>query len=57
MRSPVLACSISSLNLPSQSSTGARLEINHSVLIKILKPAEVNTIVEPMVPEIDVSAL
>lgn len=56
-------CSCSSLDLtsdfrpfPLKSRSGARLEIVQDVLIKVLKPAEIERIKEPLCPEPDVSS-
>ncbi|SNX87627.1 related to protein hus1, required for S-M and DNA damage checkpoints [Melanopsichium pennsylvanicum] len=48
-KDPLLSFSISS-----QSRTGAKLEVVQDVLIKVLKPAEMSRIVEPLCPEPDV---
>lgn len=48
-KDPLLSFSISA-----QSHTGAKLEVVQDVLIKVLKPAEMSRIVEPLCPEPDV---
>ncbi|PWY96977.1 cell cycle checkpoint [Testicularia cyperi] len=48
-KDPLLSFSISA-----QSHTGAKLEVLQDVLIKVLKPAEMSRIIEPLCPEPDV---
>ncbi len=43
-----------SFTISAQSHTGAKLEVVQDVLIKVLKPAEMSRVVEPLCPEPDV---